>query len=139
MTMQPWSGRDTMDAASGVGGLGLGIGALAMLSSRRFKTDIEPIGPEFSNLQPVAFTWTQGPLKGMRDVGFIAEEVAEHYPELVVYEADGKTPLGVKYHEIAVRLAKCVVSLIEQAEQEGVLAPSHKYLTTPRLHVVAGG
>jgi hypothetical protein len=72
-------------------------------SSRRLKQDIEDVGPladRLLELRPVAFRYRQHaatdpdtPLQ----FGLIAEEVAEVFPELVVYGDDG-APATVKYH-----------------------------------------
>jgi hypothetical protein len=72
-------------------------------SSRAVKQDIEDLGPladRLLALRPVAFRYRQHaatdpdtPLQ----FGLIAEEVAEVFPELVVYDDDGK-PETIKYH-----------------------------------------
>ena len=71
-------------------------------SSRRYKEDIGDMGDatrRLLELRPVSFRYKSrnaggdGPL----EFGLIAEEVAEVFPELVVYDADGR-PETVKYH-----------------------------------------
>ena len=74
-------------------------------SSRRFKKDIRDMGDATARLlelRPVTFRYKQEQtLPGGQEVppeyGLIAEEVAEIFPDLVVYDEEGQ-PLTVKYH-----------------------------------------
>lgn len=70
-------------------------------SSRRFKTDIQDMGEAsrgLMSLRPVTFRYRKPFADGSQPVqyGLIAEEVAEVYPDLVAYGADGQ-PESVKY------------------------------------------
>lgn len=74
-------------------------------SSRRYKEDIEDMGDASSNLmklRPVAFhykpEYSDGPRT--RQYGLIAEEVAEVYPDLVLYDPKTGHPQTVSYHLI---------------------------------------
>ncbi len=72
------------------------------VSSRRFKQDIEDIGPasdRILGLRPVKFRYKERVARGDDSVqfGLIAEEVAKVFPELVVYDKQGQTET-VKYH-----------------------------------------
>ena len=74
-----------------------------VLSSRRYKQDIEEMGDASSNLmklRPVAFHYRPEYADGPRTMqyGLIAEEVAEVYPELVVYDPETGRPQTVSYH-----------------------------------------
>jgi hypothetical protein len=74
-------------------------------SSRRFKEQISDMGGSSSalmKLRPVTFLYKPEYDKGPRTLqyGLIAEEVAEVYPDLVAYDADGK-PYTVKYQHLA--------------------------------------
>lgn len=74
------------------------------MSSRRYKTDIEPMGAQSDGLlrlRPVSFHYKQADVAGKQrlEYGLIAEEVAEVYPELVGYSDDGK-PQTVRYHKL---------------------------------------
>ena len=83
------------------------------VSSLRYKENVVDFKPGLgliSMLRPVSFTWKEG---RARDVGFIAEEVAEAEPLLVTYEADG-TVQGVKYDRVA---AVAVNAIKEQQAQ----------------------
>jgi trimeric autotransporter adhesin len=71
-------------------------------SSARYKEAIEPMGEASQGLQrlrPVTFRYRQPLADGTkpRQYGLIAEEVAEVYPDLVAYGADGQ-PEAVLYH-----------------------------------------
>ena len=73
-----------------------------LVSSRRFKEDIRDMGDatdRLLQLRAVLFRYKQEAAKDDRPVqyGLIAEEVAEIFPELVVFDEEGK-PLTVRYH-----------------------------------------
>ena len=74
-------------------------------SSRRVKEDIRDMGGTTSRLlelRPVIFRYKQEVQSGERplEYGLIAEEVAEIFPELVVYDEEGQ-PFTVKYHVLS--------------------------------------
>lgn len=74
-------------------------------SSRRFKDDVQAMGGASERLyalRPVTFRYKQPYEDGSRPVqfGLVAEEVADAFPELVVYAEDG-TPETVRYHLLA--------------------------------------
>jgi hypothetical protein len=74
-------------------------------SSERYKDDIEDMGPEsdmIMALRPVTFTYKSDSTKRMQ-YGLIAEEVADLFPKLVVYDEDG-LPDTVRYHELPILL-----------------------------------
>ncbi len=71
-------------------------------SSARFKEEIRDMGEtteKLLELRPVVFRYRPEVQKGERplEYGLIAEEVAEVFPELVVYDEQGE-PFTVKYH-----------------------------------------
>lgn len=73
-----------------------------VVSSRRFKEDVQNMGEASDGLlrlRPVTFRYTAAHTPGSRPLqyGLIAEEVAEVYPELVVYSATGQVQ-SVQYH-----------------------------------------
>ena len=66
-------------------------------SSRRFKANIESISEAVSlveRLRGVTFERTD---QAGREVGLIAEEVAEVVPEVVAFETDGTSPRSIDY------------------------------------------
>ena len=69
-------------------------------SSKRYKKDIEDMGAQSSNimkLRPVTFKYKEQNNQNLQ-YGLIAEEVAEIYPDLVVYK-NGE-PETVMYHQL---------------------------------------
>ncbi len=77
-------------------------------SSRRVKEDIRDMGAASDavlGLRPVTFRYRQAFDDGGKPVqyGLIAEEVAEVFPELVVYDEAGE-PQTVKYHLLSILL-----------------------------------
>jgi hypothetical protein len=94
-----------ISGATSSGGIGVfvnGVGQLGtMTSSRRIKEDIREIAGEsdgLMRLRPVAFKYKHEiDPTGLGQYGLIAEEVADVYPDLVVYDRDGQ-PETVRYH-----------------------------------------
>lgn len=79
-------------------------------SSLRYKEQIRPfdLGLELiSRLRPVSFNWKAG---GERDLGLVAEEVAEIEPLLVTKNEKGQVE-GVKYDRINVALVNAIKEL----------------------------
>ncbi|MFB3105919.1 MAG: tail fiber domain-containing protein, partial [Pseudomonadales bacterium] len=77
-------------------------------SSRRYKEDIEDMAGASAgllSLRPVTFRYKQAFENGNKPIqyGLIAEEVAEVFPELVVYNEDGE-PETVKYRLLSTLL-----------------------------------
>ena len=105
------AGKQTATFISGIagatspGGVAVFVTATGKLgtvtSSRRVKEDIREIGEDsdgLMNLRPVAFRYKpEIDPAGLTQYGLIAEDVAEVYPDLVVYDSDGK-PETVRYH-----------------------------------------
>jgi hypothetical protein len=77
-------------------------------SSRRYKEDIEDMAGASAgllSLRPVTFRYKQAFENGNKPIqyGLIAEEVAEVFPDLVVYDEDGE-PETVKYRLLSTLL-----------------------------------
>jgi len=77
-------------------------------SSARFKEDIQPmanVSERLFALRPVTFRYKQADVDGSKPVqfGLIAEEVAKAFPELVIYDEEGK-PETVRYDLVATLL-----------------------------------
>ncbi len=77
-------------------------------SSARFKEDIADLGTASDRLlalRPVRFRYKPEVQAGERPIeyGLIAEEVAEVFPELVIYDGEGR-PETVKYHVLSTLL-----------------------------------
>jgi len=83
------------------GQLGTNGSGCATTSSRRYKEDIQPmaqLSERLLKLRPVTFRYRTPDADGHKSIqyGLIAEEVAEVFPELVVFDKDGQ-PDAVKY------------------------------------------
>ena len=65
-------------------------------SDYRIKTNVETLDENHTvdNLRPVKYKQTQ---TGKNDIGFLAHELQEHYPELVEGEKDGEKMQSVNY------------------------------------------
>jgi hypothetical protein len=86
-------------------------------SSLRFKTDVEDYSAGLGiveRLRPVTFTWRRQPV---RDLGLIAEEVAEVDPLLASYDRDGQVQ-GVKYNQLTAVLINAIKE--QQAQIAGL-------------------
>jgi hypothetical protein len=87
--------------ASSTGQLGTNATSCATPSSRRYKEDIQPmaeLSERLLKLRPVTFRYKTADADGKKSIqyGLIAEEVAEVFPELVVFNQDGQ-PDAVRY------------------------------------------
>ena len=102
-------GTQTATFIAGISGAGVtgvpvlvsSAGRLGVASSSRFvKENIRDVDAEsdgLMSLRPVAFHYKRElDPRGVAQYGLIAEEVAEIYPELVVYDADGR-PETIRY------------------------------------------
>ncbi len=92
-------------------------------SARRFKQDIEELGDRSERLlelRPVSFHYRSDVERAAAEAeapiryGLIAEEVAEIFPELVVYDDEGQ-PLTVKYH----LLSALLIGELQREHQQG--------------------
>jgi hypothetical protein len=82
-------------------------GTFTETSSRRFKeniVDLEPTSEKVEKLRPVQYNKVDN---DATEIGLIAEEVAELFPELVTYNEDGQ-PSGVQYQRLSVILLKTI-------------------------------
>jgi hypothetical protein len=99
--------------------LGRGMAyAWSTYSSARYKENVftmnDPIETA-KKLRGVEFTWKES---GNKDFGFIAEEVGKVLPQLVSYEADGKSAIGMDYSKITSLLVECVKNQQSQLETQ---------------------
>lgn len=99
-----------------------GDGQLGTISSsKRYKQDIVDMLDHTANLaklRPVIFRYKPEIQKsGAKQYGLIAEEVAEVYPDLVVYNKDNE-PESVKYHVLNVMLLNELNKLVKKQEEQ---------------------
>lgn len=83
---------------------------LSETSSRSLKHDIAPIESALDRLgalQGVTFTWNDDH-GGGRDIGLIAEDVAQIFPELVTWEEGGSVASGLKYNHLVAVLVEAM-------------------------------
>ena len=84
-------------------------------SSRRYKDNIADLDINTENiydLRPVSFDWKSN---GKSDFGYIAEEVHDILPELVVYDGDN-LPEAVKYKQLSVLMLEELKKLREEVK-----------------------
>jgi hypothetical protein len=94
-------------------GMGTQAAQLALLSaiafsSRRWKTNIRPLEEglqKVMRMRGVRFDWKK---TGRKDIGFIAEEMGEIVPEVVVFEQDGKTAKMIDYSRVTTVLVEAI-------------------------------
>jgi len=87
-------------------------------SSRRWKTNIEPIDgalDKVQRLRGVSFDWKEN---GKPDIGLIAEEVGEVIPEVVSYEENGKDAKSVDYARLVAVLIEAVKEQQKEIDQQ---------------------
>lgn len=92
----------TTDNADAVAVLIDSAGQLGQTSSSlRYKENIEDIderSQDILKLRPVSFTYKDRSSRKL-EYGFIAEEVAEYYPDLIVHDEDGEIDT-IQYHKL---------------------------------------
>ncbi|GEM_PF-5509253 len=91
---------------------------IASVSSRKWKKNIRPIENALGlvrKLQGVRYNWKQN---DRRDIGLIAEEVAEVLPEVVEYEANGVDVFGLRYANLTAVLVEAVKEQQKQIEAQ---------------------
>ena len=84
-------------------------------SSKRYKDNIADLDINTENiydLRPVSFDWKSN---GKSDFGYIAEEVHDILPELVVYDGDN-LPEAVKYKQLSVLMLEELKKLREEVK-----------------------
>ena len=105
------------------------IGQLGTASSaRRYKEDIRDMAAAsrgLMDLRPVTFRYREAYADGGKPIqyGLIAEEVAEVYPDLVVYDEDGR-PETVQYRKVNAMLLnevqqqhRVILELLDRVER----------------------
>lgn len=91
-------------------------GSITESSSIRYKKDvldIEPVSSRIEQLRPARYKKIKDE---QEEVGLIAEEVAELFPEVVKYDKEGR-PDGVNYSRLSVILLKAVQELTERVNK----------------------
>jgi hypothetical protein len=101
-----------------------------IVSSRRFKKDIEPMDKASERilaLRPVTFHY-KSDAKGIAQFGLVAEDVAEVSADLVIRDSDGK-PYAVRYEAVnAMLLNEFLKAQRKMQEQEATIARQQKQI-----------
>ncbi|MDD5251713.1 MAG: tail fiber domain-containing protein [Patescibacteria group bacterium] len=87
-------------------------------SSRRYKDNIAALPfdeSKFYRLQPVSYTW-KAPGSAGPTIGFIAEDVAELYPQVVTHNVDGSIQ-GIEYGNLTAILFGAIKDVHDRALQ----------------------
>ena len=133
-TDPPADGEQNRTFIAGIRGITTANSAVAVLvdsagqlgtvsSSRALKQDIQDLGPlaeRLLDLRPVAFRFKQHVANdpdSPPEFGLIAEEVAEVFPELVVFDEKGK-PETIKYHLLSSLLLGELQRQNDEAQQQ---------------------
>lgn len=90
-------------------------------SSRRWKTDVEPLTNGLSlvqQLRGVRYRWTEN---NVEDIGLIAEEVGDVVPEVVTYDSNGGDAETVDYARLVALLIEAVKAQQAQIETDRAL------------------
>ena len=105
-------------------------------SSRRWKSNIEnikdPIGL-ISKLRGVTYDWDMEHGGGRHDYGFIAEEVGEVLPELVVYEKNGVDAIAMDYTKVPALLVEAFNTMKKEFDAEITQLKNELALTQSRI------
>ncbi len=91
-------------------------------SSRRWKSEVAPISGALDKLEQirgVTYTWDEEH-GGHPDVGFIAEEVGEVLPEIVIYESNRVDAIAMDYGKVSPLIVQAVKEL--RAEKDAEIA-----------------
>ena len=98
-------------------------GALAQNSTQTEKHDIETITDAVETLlklRGVTYAWNE---TERRDIGFLAEEMAEVLPEIVGFDAEGK-PTGIDYGRVTALIVEATRELHERVESQQAVIES---------------
>jgi hypothetical protein len=86
------------------------------LSSIQYKDNVKELvydSSKLDKLRPVSYSYK---LDNVPDIGLIAEEVDEVYPELINYDKEGKAE-SIKYHGLSVMLLDEVTKLRKEIKE----------------------
>jgi hypothetical protein len=87
-------------------------------SSLRYKSDVQDWHPGMAALNLRPRSWTQGDT-GVRYYGYIAEEVAEVLPELVVYDEEGR-PDALSYDRFTSATIPVLQDIVRRLDAAGL-------------------
>ena len=122
LLLNPNGGNVYIQTQPGTGGplvVGQGAGAAVAdgwytYSSRRFKTNIQPLHDALGKVEQLRGVSYTLKATGKQEIGVIAEEVGAVVPEVVKYEPNGKDATGVDYE----RLTALLIESTKQQQRE---------------------
>ena len=91
-------------------------GTITESSSIRFKENITPIDPALDKVNQLEAVSYNKIGVDDREIGLIAEDVSELFPEVVTYNEEGQ-PQGIQYQRLSVILLKAVQELTERVNK----------------------
>lgn len=100
-------------------------------SSIRWKQSIKEIDGALDmvmQMRGVYFDWDEEH-GGQHDIGFVAEEVGQYIPEIVVYEEDGEYATGMDYSKMTPILLQAI------KEQQGIISELRIEMETLRTEI----
>ena len=89
------------------GGPGVNYGYESSIRWKKNIQDIDNALDKVLNIRGVYFEWDEEH-GGQHDMGFIAEEIGEYFPEIVAYEEDGVYATGLDYGAITPVLVQAI-------------------------------
>ncbi len=100
-------------------------GRVSTPSSRRWKTNIQPLQAALSKVKQLRGVSYELKEDSKHNIGLIAEEVGEVIPEVVTYEETGKDALGLDYGRLVAVLIEAVKEQQQQIEELKMFVQSH--------------
>jgi hypothetical protein len=91
-------------------------GTFTESSSIRFKENITPLDPALDKVNQLEAVSYNKIGVDDREIGLIAEDVAELFPEVVTYNEEGQ-PQGIQYQRLSVILLKAVQELSQEVNE----------------------
>jgi Chaperone of endosialidase len=120
ITLAPTGGKVGVGTSTPTVGFEVGAGHLTLAdswitrSSRRFKTNIQPLVGALKTIEQLQGVSYQRKADGKHEIGVIAEDVDQVVPELVFRDPDTKQVQGVDYARLSALLIEAVKT--QQAE-----------------------
>ena len=92
------------------------LGTITETSSIRFNENITPLDPALDKVNQLEAVSYNKIGVDDREIGLIAEDVAELFPEVVTYNEEGQ-PQGIQYQRLSVILLKAVQELSQEVNE----------------------
>lgn len=115
-----------------VNGTAYATGAAGALSDARHKKGVAALKDgalqEIMKLRPVTFEWKEPIDDGMKgqQIGFVAQDVEEVLPTVVLTQNNAEKTKGLKYNEIVAVMAKAIQELKEENDRQSAAVATLK-------------